>query len=329
MTSKQYTKLITADVIRKRRFGVEESSIITLNHLLSMMTYCNFDDIQNEFSKTYRKLNRNDKDIDVINRHKQFGNLGKYMFEAVNVFGDYPNSNDIFYHGVSQCLLFTSLHAQINGPLSTSSSIVVAMNFATNDGLIISLKDSGLMSSLKYFNCEWISDFGNEKERFFIGNPHRQIFTFVNIIHTLSGNEYKEWLLCFKLIQYIFSGWCEQNVSQHFYLNTNINYNKLSLKTSELLCADKSVPGYMIQLLKLYISTIKHVKISKHPRDILQRRWACNCMHSDTRFHQRDVLQCNKCGCHQSNQSDESSLNKLIYSFINRFGIHVDWAHNR
>ena len=40
------------------------------------------------------------------------------------------------------------------------------MNYNEN-GIILELKQNGIYSTIKYFDCEWISDFGGESELFF------------------------------------------------------------------------------------------------------------------------------------------------------------------
>eukprot|EP01084_Bolivina_argentea_P203785 347986_1 len=108
----------------------------SIQHILSLMIYCNFTQLQYKFSKTYRENNGKN--------HNEFYNLGKYLKISVKIFGTEIHKGNIsqFYHGIGQKLLFPS-YIGVDGvliycPLSTSSSFEVAMNFTNNNnGLII------------------------------------------------------------------------------------------------------------------------------------------------------------------------------------------------
>eukprot|EP01084_Bolivina_argentea_P311826 539809_1 len=110
---------------------------MTLQHILSLLIYCNYTQLQYEFSKTYRMYEGR--------KHKHYYYLGKYLKMSCNTFGEFAMSaykgyEHTFYHGVSQKLLFHRyIHTPgINAPLSTSLSFEVAVNFAnSNNGLII------------------------------------------------------------------------------------------------------------------------------------------------------------------------------------------------
>ena len=61
---------------------------------------------------------------------------------------------------------------KFNGPISTSSEYEVALVLTNNNGIILELQDGTPLSNRSnsmYFDCEWISDFGYEKEKLFIG----------------------------------------------------------------------------------------------------------------------------------------------------------------
>ena len=99
--------------------------------LFALMIYCNYDVVQYEFSKTFRC------DTD---KHTNFWHLGRFLRTAVLEYGTTIKAGVIksFYHGISEKLLFQKIgYVKINSPLSTSSSIVVAANFASDNGLII------------------------------------------------------------------------------------------------------------------------------------------------------------------------------------------------
>eukprot|EP01083_Nonionella_stella_P020337 56397_1 len=172
-------------------------------HVLSMSIYCNYTELQYQFSKTYRENAAN---------HDQFYYLGLYLKIAIQIFGtEIKNGNiKVFYHGISQKLVFpayvgTFLYPYdggltINCPLSTSSSFVVASRFANNNnGLIVEFEDTKLWThSTKYFSVSWLSDYGYESEHLFIQNNWPLKIT--NIYDTQLGFEYKHILEALRII---------------------------------------------------------------------------------------------------------------------------------
>eukprot|EP01084_Bolivina_argentea_P234349 394541_1 len=159
----------------KQQFGtiVCEESHIKIQHILSLMVYCNYTQLQYLFSKTYREK----KGID----HCNFYFLGLHLKILLKTFGIQirDGSNTKFYHGIGEKLLFpkyigdTDYGIWIKGPLSTSSSFEVAVNFAEKNGFIVEF--SGMEHQFppcetKYFPASWLSDYANEKEYLFLQN---------------------------------------------------------------------------------------------------------------------------------------------------------------
>eukprot|EP01084_Bolivina_argentea_P113385 202086_1 len=163
-----------------------------LLHLLSLMLYCNFTDLQYEFSKTYR-LNKG-KD------HCRFYHWGRLLTYAVHLHGTQMWRGKIkkLYHGVSQPLFINLFAPNMRGvnigcPLSTSSAFEVAANFSnSNKGLIIELVDGRFFGkpnkSPMYFSAAWLSDFPSEHEYLFIQNTMN--LSVNDILRPLSGKIY-------------------------------------------------------------------------------------------------------------------------------------------
>eukprot|EP01084_Bolivina_argentea_P266909 452897_1 len=182
----------------------------TIQHLLALMVYCNYDNLQREFSKTYRENNGEN--------HHHFFNLGKYLKLAVHRFGDRISNFHVkcFYHGIGEPLgLQQYVGNWLEGihilcPLSTSSSFEVAMNF-TNDsqGIIV---EFGVYKHYKFkphehynlvqcFPMYWLSDFTSEFEYFFIQNYcHFMGLEINNIIDPQNHIEIKDILDALKVI---------------------------------------------------------------------------------------------------------------------------------
>eukprot|EP01084_Bolivina_argentea_P139131 244787_1 len=100
-------------------------------------------------------------------RNNEFWNWSKTLIESVNYFGITIKSSNIssFYHGASM-IYFSGFSAAFNCPTSTTTKLEVAMMFARDDGIIVEL---GMQATfIKYFNCTFVSCFGNEDERLFV-----------------------------------------------------------------------------------------------------------------------------------------------------------------
>eukprot|EP01084_Bolivina_argentea_P133162 234992_1 len=135
--------------------------VLSIDYLLALMIYCNFDRIGYEFSKSYRE--------DDGKQHTEWFWMGKNLKIAIRKFGQYYyEHNQPLYHGITKQLIFPTYvtNVQIHGPLSTSSEIEVAITFTNgNQGLIIQFGDP--YGFTKKFAVGWLSDFANEKEHLF------------------------------------------------------------------------------------------------------------------------------------------------------------------
>eukprot|EP01083_Nonionella_stella_P077522 211753_1 len=179
---------------------------IDVQNILSVCIYCNFDDLQRTFSKTYR-VN--------IKQHEQFYHLGLYLRAAVHQFGTEMCSGKVkqFYHGIGQQLTFPQIgYIQINCPLSTSSSRESATHFANfNSGLIVEF-GSGWSGRTKYFPTEWVSDFPQERECLFVQCRHT--IKINNITHAKTGTDCSAILEALNVIERVTSGHMVKDISK-------------------------------------------------------------------------------------------------------------------
>eukprot|EP01083_Nonionella_stella_P228103 808668_1 len=181
-----------------------DSNLLQLHHVLSLMVYCNFTDLQFEFSATYRKKTLNEPDESVLDRHSTFYHLGKYLKEVVDWFGTEVGKNDAgptrFYHGINDEFTFPKfVNVDIYSPLSTTTRFSVAAQFATESGVIVTLKSSAhkiYYSKLNYISVDWLSDYGNESECLFVQSGGR--FDFENIILVEAGIQLSSVFRCIR-----------------------------------------------------------------------------------------------------------------------------------
>lgn len=97
-----------------------------VEHILCILFYCNFTELSYEFSRTFRLLDANETRDVLKERHSNFANWGDLLQQTVQFFSTlFPDSQiKIFYHGVSQEMLFEGAYARFNSPTSTSTSFI-------------------------------------------------------------------------------------------------------------------------------------------------------------------------------------------------------------
>lgn len=95
---------------------------------------------------------------------------------------------------------------KFRGPTSTSTSEIVLFNYSSIDGTIIEL-NSGYINPIesdkcKYFDCQWISDFGIEEEQLFIQQDAPLEIS--NIENIISSEEYQLFTFALNIITCVF-----------------------------------------------------------------------------------------------------------------------------
>eukprot|EP01084_Bolivina_argentea_P029905 55479_1 len=174
---------------------------MTVDHILALKIYCNFDSLQHAFTETYWKTAQ----------HSDFYHLGRFVQETIHEFGT-PLENELekkFYHGMTNKLRFPSFinHVRINCPLSTSSELDVAINFTDqNNGLIVEFCKTpfGRDGSVKQISCAWVSNYPNECEHLFI--QCTGMMQINNILDPTYGFEYSSILNALRIINHVLNG---------------------------------------------------------------------------------------------------------------------------
>eukprot|EP01083_Nonionella_stella_P179595 638040_1 len=239
----------------------------SVQHLLSVMIYCDFDHLQRCFSKTYRELDGES--------HRNYWHLGKTLKETVLGYGTRLKDGNIngFHHGVTQKLVPTQLVGHLGKgvsifcPLSTSSSLAVAMQFSqTNEGIVMTF---GGKSRAKYFSVNWLSDYANEHEHLFLQN--KEELEIQNIIECATNFEYHHILNGFKAIDFLFaeSHYFESITAERMSLIMCVINLQLSTANNDTIESLNS--EYARKLIKVYFDEKKKVTIHY---SILERKYS-------------------------------------------------------
>eukprot|EP01084_Bolivina_argentea_P276118 471050_1 len=182
------------------RFGFNQNDEICVQHLMSIMFYCDLDNFQQKFTETYRK-GKTIQDIKKI--HSNFHHFAKALREAVEVFGTvyYAGNIDKMYHGINQEMIFTGMQPKIHSILSTTASRSIAIQFTQNTGIVLQIIPQAW---LKYFDCHWLSRYSNEQELLYIGGfCHINI---VNIVNVVSAADFSPFIDALRIIDCMFNG---------------------------------------------------------------------------------------------------------------------------
>ena len=177
---KYYTKYFSAKkhcVQRIDKCDIRSGQLISLDNILSVILYTDFDNLCYQFRKTFRKFDDNGKKIAdkiVQQKHSEFGNWARILKETIACFGHCCDYNKPSYHGLDKTFVFDKHIIRIFLPFSTSLYYNVAKNFSHNIGMIIEFnidKTSSRDDSFQYgLSVEFFSKYKHEKEILFYSN---------------------------------------------------------------------------------------------------------------------------------------------------------------
>eukprot|EP01084_Bolivina_argentea_P112642 200880_1 len=131
---------------------------LTINHIIVLLSYSNYDNLQYLFKQHCRKFKGTESDESVCQRNTDIANWCRYLYESVHIYGQDINQNEHYYHGLNCTLLFDSIKAIFNIPLSTTIDFSIAHRFTNNNenGMILQLSKYRSVKSYN-FNISLIS----------------------------------------------------------------------------------------------------------------------------------------------------------------------------
>eukprot|EP01084_Bolivina_argentea_P170686 295782_1 len=268
---------------------------ISFHEVLSLKAYTDYDMLTCELCKTYNENYFGYKKAK--QKHSHYALWANLLQNTCDVFGLDADSKDMFFRGLSQTYIFTSLHCVMHGPWSTSIIAAVAWSFAFG-GIVLQLQNLNQYNTTRYVNMVLFSAFKNEQERLFFSNYNQ--FDVVSIHRHLS-----------KVII---------NTSQILILETLTKKNKVDIQllvkrrsniTSFSLLFNKYVKHshqyvsesdkYLLDTIHHYVSTVKilhlrcfileHLLIaSKNTNQLNECKQLLNYFIDDV-----DLIQSNKC----------------------------------
>ena len=191
-----------------------------------------------------------ESDDALIARHSNFYHFGRLLRELIECFGrKIYNKNIVFYHGISDEMMFLETTMYFHAPLSTTTSIEVAIaysNHNNNDYLLELADDDTVLGMARYFDCSWLSDFGNESEKLFIGGyKPLKIHT---VLDALLGRNYINYLKALHIIDQMMGGYHVETDSEEIKQIT-LHLLQCQLKLHEAEVTNSKPHGLNTELL--------------------------------------------------------------------------------
>eukprot|EP01084_Bolivina_argentea_P218959 371456_1 len=244
------TKTIKAGNAGWLHYNIMAGACISFSHLLAIIMYCDWSELSQEFSTTFRKTRSFETITEVKARNREYANWSKALREAVQIFGqkgwihafeDEKTNNEWnsknnrvrgpFFCGMSTVMIIPEFNIRLCGPTSTSRHIEVATRFAGEKGIIIQLNNNGdyYATDLRSFNCSWVSNYAGEDEQLFIGGDRRiKIESIINIVTKENFENFFQAL---------------------FYFHCMINGSRMEDHEPKITNADYTMLNYLIQCM--------------------------------------------------------------------------------
>ena len=156
-------------------YGVSVGNKISLEHIISIILYCDYTNLSSDFSASHRKSSP----FELLSMTKQRN--GKYwwwsylLLQTIQNYGINNMNNrgplkGPFYTGMSFIMSVPEFNIQLFSPTSTSVQIQVAIKFSGQQGIILEFYNSDTYRSqlVKAFDVSSISRYREEDERYYM-----------------------------------------------------------------------------------------------------------------------------------------------------------------
>eukprot|EP01084_Bolivina_argentea_P027690 51450_1 len=198
-------KRIVSSGNNKQLYGIEANNAFYLEHICALLLYTNYTVWCSLFCQIIRDGNK--KKICAI------ANWARLLIEVVQCYGSFTSSMSMdipFYRGINREFTFKKFVASFNVPLSTTTEIVKAAEFAgfadSGDGLVVQLRDYDAINNVCTFSCDGLSAFPQEKEMLFYGGDTILKIHSIWQISTRGWNNYEHYVAATDFITRMMNG---------------------------------------------------------------------------------------------------------------------------
>eukprot|EP01084_Bolivina_argentea_P111069 198278_1 len=223
--------------ILNNKWQIPVGTVISINHLIALKLYTDYTKLQKQFKMYLRSVN-----YDINNCEIYY--FFKYLQESCMLFGEKIKKQKL-YTGIKQKLLFDSLTNTFHSPLSTTSEISVAQNFADDNGVVLLFKT--VNKNERYFDLSWMSEYPHEREKLIMCCTLKISDMFIG------GMSVKKYILAMNLMEQLCEG-CIKNVKPK---SEKVLYNLLALKFNERNCGECTYDDYIIGLFSNIVKKLK------------------------------------------------------------------------
>eukprot|EP01083_Nonionella_stella_P064725 168981_1 len=165
-------------------YNIHRGEKIAVKHILSICLYTDNSKLCTEYRSTFRRLEADKNNQDVVYRFRFYYFMSRFLFEAIEFWGNPLKPNKIVYHGLDKELLFERFSHHFHAPMSTTATRESAMKFASEGsrGILLHLTNGNKDISAhhvisqfepnqpRFLDVKYFSRFGNEDELLFFGN---------------------------------------------------------------------------------------------------------------------------------------------------------------
>ena len=251
---------------KQDEIGINEGDIITIDHMLSLLFYSNYKNLQILFKNTFIKNTQNESDLSLIQRHSNFANFGQLLYESIHLFGsDISMQKDFtFYHFINEPIIFQHTFSYFYCPVSTFCNLQTAIlynkiNKNDHDILLNLDRPHDGVCYYNYFDCCWYSDFTNQHENIFLGSLLK-IKSIINI--TLSTN-YQFYLNIFYILTQMLNGnVLYESLERDKVFITDTLKNMMNGNYNDVLNDDHEIDEYVLQLFNHCALRIQNIHIN-------------------------------------------------------------------
>ena len=150
---------------------------LTVNHLQSIILYCDYSDLSRDFTISFRKTHPFQPLSQIKNHNSKYYYWSKILKETIKEYGQnntrrggnglLSKLDGPFFCGMCVVLNITQFNMFIYSPLSTSVHLEIAMKFSGEEGMILEMNNkTGMSQYLKGMDVSWISRYREEDERY-------------------------------------------------------------------------------------------------------------------------------------------------------------------
>ena len=218
-----------------RCYELPSASPLSISHIFVLLMYCKYTVLQYKYKKFgCREMTdiQSEDDPEIIamaERNRAIGWWYRLITESVMFWGAMMTENDTFFTGLSCKMAFNNMMPVWNCPFSSTVSSLVAVNFASEEGVILKMKSSSYNYD-RYFDCEWLSEYPHERERLFVQAANLKItdirtFDFEEMLWTSN----KHYIECLSLFSNLFRGEFISNIFKKMKNKTKMEEMLLSM----------------------------------------------------------------------------------------------------